>query len=286
MHPIEAKDNANYKREIFTGEGLPYLAATVLGLIFLLFVFRVGFVNRFVLAPLVLAVGVGFACMKAKQAAHRKRFAHARFRHLWEVATDRRQRLQEAVRGVREAKIAQLSEVVSTMESVYQSLYRSLRHADIVLEEIAKTEKGMHEVPLSRSQAGPGDRDPDLQDLFQLADKNVSEYRHRMHGLQKDVRRTEAQAEVFITTLDSLRVQMLGLRLSDAQSAMNQGAFVRALSDAREQLHEVERALNDLDFARTAAQHELDLDSLMQGSQQPPPLPQDARVHERSDDSR
>jgi hypothetical protein len=82
------------------------------------------------------------------------------------------------------------------------------------------------------------------------------------------VQRTEAQSAVFMTTLDTLRMKMIGYRLVGRSPELSSHDFLEALAEARAQLQSIDTALEELDlghYPKTVA------------SVPPPPIPDDVR---------
>ncbi len=99
-----------------------------------------------------------------------------------------------------------------------------------------------------------------------MADKNIAEYRQQFAGVMAGVHRTEAQSAVYMTTLDTLRMKMLGYRLVGKSPEMSSHDFLEALAEARAQLQSIDTALEELDlghYPKTIAVV-------------PPPMPADA----------
>ena len=64
------------------------------------------------------------------------------------------------------------------------------------------------------------------------------------------VHRAEAQSAVFMTTLDTLRMKMIGHRLVGKNPEMSTMEFLEALGEAKLQLKAIDQALEDLDFSQ------------------------------------
>lgn len=62
------------------------------------------------------------------------------------------------------------------------------------------------------------------------------------------VQRTEAQCAVYMTTLDTLRMKMIGYRLVGKSPEMSSQDFLEALAEARAQLQSIDTALDELDL--------------------------------------
>lgn len=146
---------------------------------------------------------------------------------------------------MRRHRLADFDELPKTIEKVAQNVYTALRRADIVFGELNKSEGAlMHSMP--RVPAGR----PDAQtvELLRIADRNIAEYRQHYNGLMNTLHMTEAQAAVFATTLDTLRIKMLGYRLSDRRPATDNREFLESLTEARMQLDAIDQALVEIEL--------------------------------------
>ncbi len=181
----------------------------------------------------------------AYKASVEKRFRSPRFHQLWDACEDRLKRLRTALRSLRKARVAQLEDLPHTVESVAKALYVALRRADTILHEVT-TSEGALGGPRLRAVAPPDDRQ--AQELYRIADKNIAEYRQHYQALIGGVHRTEAQAAVFTTTLDALRVRVLGYRLTGRQAELSSGEFLEAMTEARMQLDSIDKALDELEL--------------------------------------
>lgn len=175
----------------------------------------------------------------------RKRFSSKRHEALWNACSDRLARFEEVLAKMRRDQVADLHEMPRTIRRVAQSLYAALRRADTIASEVLKTEKGMYAQAPSWS-ASPSD--PQSKELYQIADKNIAEYRQQFAGVMAGVQRTEAQSAVFMTTLDTLRMKMLGYRLVGRGPELSSMDFLNALAEAKTQLQAIDTALEELDL--------------------------------------
>ena len=91
--------------------------------------------------------------------------------------------------------------------------------------------------------------DKQAQELYRIADKNIAEYRQHYIGVMAGVERTEAQAAVFTTTLDTLRMKMLSYRLVGKETESPTQDFLAALTEARMQLESIDKALDELELS-------------------------------------
>ena len=107
------------------------------------------------------------------------------------------------------------------------------------------TERGMLNQPPTWTASS---NDPQSRELYRLADKNIAEYRAQYAGVMAGVQRTEAQSAVFMTTLDTLRMKMIGYRLVGRSPEMASQEFLEALAEARMQLQSIDTALEELDL--------------------------------------
>jgi hypothetical protein len=86
--------------------------------------------------------------------------------------------------------------------------------------------------------------------LYQLADRNIAEYRGHFAAVMAGVQRTEAQSAVFMTTLDSLRMKLIGYRLVGRSPEMANQEFLESIAEARAQLQAIDTALDELELGQ------------------------------------
>ncbi|MCW5936878.1 MAG: hypothetical protein KIT11_06195 [Fimbriimonadaceae bacterium] len=192
-------------------------------------------------ASLLTALGVS-----AYQASVPKRFRSQRYRFLWESVVDRRRRLRLALQGLKRSKIADLRELPHTIELTAQQLYVALRRADTVATEVLASEGWL--TASAPPLPGVASRDRQAQELYRLADKNIAEYRSHYQGVMAGVERTEAQAAVLSTTLDTLRMRLLGYRLAIRSAETPSQDFLAAITEARMQLDAIDKTLVELEL--------------------------------------
>lgn len=208
---------------------------------------------------------------QVKQHILAKRFTHKRYELLWSTAEDRMKRLREALDAMKKDRIADLQVLPTTIASVSESLYIALRRADQIQLEIEKSEGALAHAPHPKNLGATPSKDAHVQDLYRLADKNIAEYRQRFGALMSGMQRCEAQAAVFITTLDALRMRILGYRLTGRNPEIEHQEFLLAITEAKSQLEAVDTALAELDYQQ--------LPPLIEDV--PPPIPEDAQIRER-----
>ena len=197
--------------------------------------------------PAAAAVGsLGLYAVRAYNASVGKRFRNQRFQALWAGCADRLERFRKVVAKMRKDQVASLREMPRTVEAVGKALYAALRRADLVSSEVLATERGVYVQPPAWSTSPT---DPQAKELYRIADRNIAEYRKLYDAVMAGVSRTEAQAAVFMTTLDTLRVKMLGYRLVDKSPEVPSQDFLEALGEARLQLDAIDKALEELDFS-------------------------------------
>jgi hypothetical protein len=175
----------------------------------------------------------------------RKRFRNKRMESLWSGCQDRLARFEEVLKRMRKEQIAELNEMPRTIRNVGAALYSALRRADIIADEVASTESGMLAQPPVWQAAA---QDPQSKELYRIADKNIAEYRSHFAGVMAGVQRTEAQSAVYMTTLDTLRMKMIGYRLVGRSPELTSSEFLDALAEARMQLQAIDTALEELDL--------------------------------------
>ncbi|HLK14324.1 MAG TPA: hypothetical protein VKT78_05935 [Fimbriimonadaceae bacterium] len=196
----------------------------------------------FLTLPVVVAVHLAFAW----SASENRRFHNQHMKALWAGCLDRLSRFQEVQKRAKSTGVADLREMPKTIENVGQSVYRALRKADIVAHEIAATEAGLPPVVPTHQRISS---DAQSQELFQVADRNIAEYRQGLEAVMAGVQRSEAQAAVFMTTLDTLRMKMLGHRLVGRSPELPSHEFLAAIAEAKLQLESIDKALDELDLS-------------------------------------
>ncbi len=179
-------------------------------------------------------------------AAKRKRFINSRFSGLWNGCRERFESFEDGISKLRRADIAQFEELPNTVRDLAMTIYNALRRADILFEEVLQSE-GVDRMRPGVPMFKP--TDPQAQELYRIAEKNLGEYRSHYNELMAGIQRTEAQATVFMTTLDNLRVKMLGYRLIGRNPSMSSEEFLSVLAEARAQLSAIDRALDELDLS-------------------------------------
>lgn len=181
----------------------------------------------------------------AMQAAERKKWSNSRMAALWSGCQDRMTRFEDVIKRMRKDQVMELHEMPKTIRSVSASLYAALRRADIIASEVEATERGM----LGRPPAWDAQsRDLQSRELYRLADKNIAEYRGHFAAVMAGVQRTEAQSAVFMTTLDSLRMKLIGYRLVGRSPELATQDFLDSIAEARAQLQAIDTALDELDL--------------------------------------
>lgn len=201
---------------------------------------------------LAYAVLAGHAVISYRASA-RKRFINRRFEAHWNALKERLDLFDQVMRRVQKKHLAGISELPRNVHSVARSLYIALRRADLITQEVSLTERGLYAQPPSWN---PPAHDAQAKELYRIADKNIAEYQHHFAGVMAGVQRTEAQTAVFITTVDTLRMKILGYRLAGAAPELNSQDFLAAMQEAKMQLAAIDQALEELEltpFPKTIA---------------------------------
>lgn len=200
-----------------------------------------------VVGTIILAGGAVNHVYRSYTDSVAKRWLHQRFKALWMSCQDRLDRFNDVLTKMRKDQVADLQEMPKTISAVGESLYAALRRADMICHDVLQTEKGiLHAPPAWQSLS----EDAQARELYRIADKNIAEYRQHYGGVMAGVQRAEAQAAVYMTTLDSLRMKMIGYRLVGKQPEMSSHEFLSALAEARLQLQAIDQALDELDFTQ------------------------------------
>lgn len=206
---------------------------------------------HFGLALAITLIPSVWAGLSAFNAAVRRRFIHQRFSELWEGCRDRHARFEAVITQMRRDQIADLQEMPKTIRRVAEALYISLRRADLITDDVQRTEKDVIGKPPAWGNLS---RDPQAQEMYRVADKNIAEYRQHFTGVMAGVQRVEAQAAVYMTTVDSLRMKMIGHRMAGRSPELAHNEFLGALNEAKLQLQAIDTALDELDFASLGSQ--------------------------------
>jgi len=258
MDDIRKQDLKLFLRELVD----PWrLAATVAALV-VIFVATDGaakFGSFFLASSTVLITVTGIAW----SAAERRRFYSKDMENLWKGCRERLTRLDEVLKKLRKDQIADLREMPQTIGRVGKTLYLALRRADIISHEVQASEKDfINQSPTWQSNSN----DPQSRELYRLADRNIAEYRAQYVGVMAGVQRTKAQSAYFMTTLDTLRMKVIGYRLVGRSPELQSQDFLEALAEARLQLQSIDTALEELDLGHYPK---------MIAAVQPPPIPEE-----------
>jgi len=237
MDDIRRQDLRLFSKELLS----PVRLLVTLAIVFAIFGLPIFFVQQFLAAVVVLS---SFGLM-AWNDSIRRRWLDRRMAALWEGVRDRLNRFEEVLKKMRRDQIADLSEMPQTIRGVATSIYSALRRADMIAHEVQLSERGLYAT--SPNWSSPSN-DAQSKELYRIADKNIAEYRQQFVGLIAGVQRTEAQAAVFMTTVDTLRMKMLGYRLVGRSPELSSNDFLSALAEARAQLQSIDTALEELDL--------------------------------------
>jgi hypothetical protein len=262
MEEIRRQDIRLWQRELLRPGRL--LLLVPLAIILYLWLSEPGGRNHFPqyfyrFAPPLLAVFAWTAWADSKK----RRFYSSNFAMRWAACEERLAKFEQVLKKLRKEQVADLKEMPSTIRSVADSVYIALRKADLVTHEISQTELGGQAASPGWT---PNTSDPQSQALYRLADRNIAEYRAEMAAVMSGVHRAEAQSAVFMTTLDSLRMKMLGYRLIGRRPEQPSQEFLEALAEARLQLQSIDTALEELDLGHYPRQIAVVA---------PPPMPAD-----------
>jgi hypothetical protein len=218
---------------------LPLIGFLVAGLIL-----SGGAHNPFVTLFTVVAM-LGLWSLLAWNSSKRKRFHDNHFLDLWHGCEERHTRFTQVFERGKKRELSGVTEMPRTIDEVKASVYRALRKADLIAYELSSTEGDLGNLPKPKRDVMS---DQQSQELLQVADRNVAEYRQGLNNLMAGVQRTEAQAAVFMTTIDSLRMRMLGHRLVGRSPEMGSHELLAAMAEAKLQLQSIDKALDELDL--------------------------------------
>lgn len=210
----------------------------------------------------------------------KKRFWSPRIASLWRECEQRLKLFDQVLKKMKHENVGDLLEMPRTVHQVGQTVYTSLRKADMIAHDVHTTEAELQTRPPAWTHATS---DSQTQELLQVADQNRAEYRRHYQNVMAGVQRAEAQAAVFMTTVDSLRMKMIGYRFVGRAPELSQSEFLGALREAKLQLQAIDTALDELDFENpfgvptptASGPHTEDEDHVRLG--QPPPPPPELR---------
>lgn len=272
MVDVRARNRSNALRAIFRPG--PFFAFALLSFATLRFgvFYDQPDLVRWVFANVFLLLLVRFAWGAWKR--YRKlEFVNQPLRTAWEACVDRHKRFVKEVGNLKKSEVASLTELPHTIRSVFDQLYLALRRADIVMEQIVQSESKVPHASIATPNVITSDAT--ANELFRIADRNLAEYRQTYGNVVATIRRTEAQAAVFITTLDTLRVKMLGYRLASKQTALPSDEMLAALGEAKMQLDAIDKALDEIALNPFA--------NLDQVPIVPPPMPESISLRQGDD---
>lgn len=275
MEEIRRRDTQVFLKCLFSG------TFWILAFTWVAFTVIVFTASGFAWLPLLaaLAVFVTLQTFMAYRASVQRRFYDRRLLDQWAHCEDRVRRLRLSLADLRQSRVADLEELPKNVDRLASEIYVALRRADIVMHDLAKSEGTLAAPKPVTLTATP---DKQAQELLRLADRNIAEYNSHMQRLLGTVQRTEAQAMVFITTLDTLRARMLNYRAAGRAADVDNHDFMTAIKEARMQFDSIDRALEELDAPIAAARSEVAASTgdgetlrsaLVREPSQPPPVP-------------
>lgn len=238
MDDIRRNDQAALVKECFTAAHIVVLFFTLLVAVAL------ATENLPMAGGLVGAVGT-ILYFRATKASLLSRWKQSRYLTQWQQCENRLQRFDEVLKQMSRGQVSDLQDMPETVRRVGRSIYLALRRADIISHEVQRTEQGIHQGPTNWSAPS---HDAQANELYRLADKNIAEYRQQLSAVLAGVHRAEAQSAVFVTTVDFLRMKLIGRRLVGQEVEMSSQDFLAALSEARLQFNAIDKALEELDF--------------------------------------
>lgn len=278
MYDITRRDRKLLQRELFRPARVFWSIVAV------------GFLvsSDFELPFLIIAVAaMAWIVYGAYATSLKKRFVNRKFQLLWDACKDRLERFHDAMAESKKGGVPELQDLPKSVDRIGETLYVALRRADIVMDEVASSEGWLM---ATKQHGGPLSPDQKAQELYRMADKNIAEYRQNYLSVMAGVERTEAQAAVFTTTLDTLRMRMLGHRLITAGPEVEHTEFMQAMTEAKMQLDSIDKALDELEltpFPGREKQQAIEpqaTEETADGS--PPPIPEDAerKMREKGQD--
>ena len=212
----------------------------------LILTFAFHFPTRFSIL-IALVSGLGAIIYPRIQERKKAFFMNDRFNQLWASSEERYTSLQRVFKASRAKEREELESLPAYVDSIRKSLFEALTRADAVTIQIDKLHEESSHFTNPNVQFGPGS-DPTARAIVTQADRNRAEYRQNMKVVQGGVQRTEAQVLLFMTTVDNLRVRMVGYSLRGQQTEASSYEFSQLLSDMHTQLKSIDSALEELNL--------------------------------------
>ncbi len=235
-----------------------------------------GSIPAMILGGALASLGVA----RAHKSSVPKRFYQRRYLALWQGVDRRLGLFRDALKSMRKQKVAQLEDLPVTIESVARQLYLTLRRADCVANELAQSEGWLIAQP--GTFVNPP-RDVQAQELYRMADRNIAEYRLHFQAIMASVERAEAQSAVLSTTLDTLRMKMLGHRYAGREVEAASSEFMAAITEAKMQLDAIDKTLAELEMTPFPTTVTIIPDASA-ASTPPPPMPSSPTTEQGQED--
>jgi hypothetical protein len=189
-------------------------------------------------------IALGWFIFNVSQEFQLRKFKSRDSKQLWDSISDRVKRLKQAIQKSPSHIQEILFGLPKRVEATAKSLYVSLRNADLLKHEIIKSE-GL--IPTGALPFGVRTTDSQTNELYSLADKNAHEYGKRFKKLTSRITRVEGQCAVFISALDMLRVELLGMKLEKQDRLSNNDEIVQSVKDMQTQLESINKALQEIE---------------------------------------
>jgi hypothetical protein len=236
MQDIQRRDRQVLARQLL--RPAPLVVCTILLVIGILAIQATTFFAGVAVAAIL------YHTVNSIQRARKRKFRHSRFQAHWDACRDRRKRLDDSLKRLAKSGQAELTQLPQTVDSVNSNLYAALRRADDLLHELTDSEGQF----LARPQAPPPKpTDAQAKELYRVASLNNQEYRQRLNQVMGMIERAEAQAAVYTSALDSLRIKLLGMRLGPDGDQTSR-ALLESMTEAKMQLDAIDKALDELEL--------------------------------------
>lgn len=250
MDEIKQRDRELYRKELLKVGSMPFFLILLTGVFAVVWRNFLPTFPAFLLYALVMSLIIGAHIRTSYEASVRRRFHFGRLGALWTQCEERLTMLKEATDKLAKSQIAELTEMPNVIDRVAKTLYIALRRSDIVLQELSQSEGPMMQKILTGANpTGSIAENVEAKQLYGIADRNVAEYKRSYASVLHGVQVAEAQAAVFITTLDALRVKMLSYRITGKSPQLPQAEFIGAMKEAKMQLECIDKALDELDIS-------------------------------------
>jgi|GEM_PF-3026745 len=222
---------------------LTFVIVGAIGFVILLHFWHSGFA-----ALVALLIGLVAALIQWNLLKRGIKFNSPKLAALWLSCEERLSSLHVDLKKMEKQGDNFVSELPAGVYRVREALLDAFQRADKVISQLdnfAKENSRFAPVESSLNAV----KDTQARELLKVAERNMAEYRLTVAAVKGGVDRTEAQALVFITTLDNLRARMMGYQLKGHLTESPSFEFLSSIAEIKLQLESIDKALDELDLS-------------------------------------